>query len=86
MRDLSRVIAELKKQREAAKADLDRIDQAIAALGDTVKRPEKRAEQPKIPAPARRRRRRRMSDAARKAASERMKKYWAEHRSAAPVG
>ncbi len=74
MRDLSKVLVELKKQREKAKADLDRINQAIAALAGTVNSvggPAKPARRPARP-------RRRMSPEARKAASDRMKRFWSE--------
>jgi hypothetical protein len=74
MRDLSRVLAELKKQREKAKADLDRIDRAIVALAGPVSPVGSSAKQASRPA----RSRRRMSAVARKAASDRMKKFWAE--------
>ena len=71
MRDLSKVLLALKKQREKAKADLDRLAGAIAALAGT-------AGPVKEPAASHPVRSRRFSAAARKAASDRMKKYWAD--------
>ena len=69
MRDLSGVVAALKKQRQRARLDLEQIDRAIVALGgaeNPVGRPAKAANPPARP-------RRRMSAEARKIASDRMK-------------
>ena len=87
MGDLSGVLAELQKQRREAVAHVQRIDAAIVALGGTARRG-RRSRRGRRPAATQGAaseaapRGRRMSAAARKAVSERMKKYWAERRKA----
>lgn len=65
------------------KAERDRLDRAIAVMEAEPKRrgrkPGSAAAAPADDAP-KRRGRKKMSPAARKAVSERMKKYWAERR------
>lgn len=78
MRDLSRVLAELQKQRVEALADARRLEAAIAALGAAVR--------PGRGGAGRRRGRTAFTPAQRKAVSERMKKYWAERRKHAKNG
>ncbi len=86
MRDLSAVLTELQRQRQEAVADVQRIDAAIAALRGSVWRRGRRAGRGRRRGPgrpaAKRSRRRRFTAVQRKAASERMKKYWAERRKA----
>ncbi len=67
------VIALLETERAELLDRVAKVDAAIAALGG---KPERSSAQPAKPA----RRRRNISDEARKATSERMKKYWAERR------
>ena len=69
------VIALLETERAELLDGVAKIDAAIAALGGKPGRSRSLA-QPAKPA----RRRRNMSEEARKATSERMKKYWAERR------
>ena len=69
------VIALLETERAELQDRVARVDAAIAALGGKLGR-SRSLTQPAKPA----RRRRNMSDEARKAASERMKNYWAERR------
>ena len=69
------VIALLQTERAELLDRVAKVDAAIAALGGKPERSRSLA-QPAKPA----RRRRNMSEEARKATSERMKKYWAERR------
>ena len=69
------VVALLETERAELLDRVTRVDAAIAALGGKPGRSRSSA-QPAKPA----RRRRNMSDEERKAASERMKNYWAERR------
>ena len=69
------VIALLETERAELLDGVAKIDAAIAALGGKPGR-SRSSTQPAKPA----RRRRNMSEEARKATSERMKKYWAERR------
>ena len=75
------VIALLETERAELLDRVARVDAAIAALGGKPGRSRSSA-QPGKPA----RRRRNMSDEERKAASERMKNYWAERRKQSAAG
>ena len=79
MRDLFKVVAELERQRREAVADLQRIDDAIAALGGSARRARPRRARPRRARPRKQavRKGRRFTKAQRKATSARMKKYWA---------
>ena len=75
------VLALLETERAELVDRVARVDAAIAALGGKPGRSRSSA-QPAKPA----RRRRNMSDEERKAASGRMKAYWAERRKQSPAG
>ena len=75
------VIALLETERADLLDRVAKVDAAIAALGGKPGRSRSSA-QPAKPA----RRRRNMSDEERKAASERMKNYWAERRKQSAAG
>ena len=61
-------------------AEIDAILKAFPELGETAARPGQLGVQAEVKPIVRRRKRSRMSAAARKAVSERMKRYWAERR------
>ena len=82
MRDLSKVVAELGRQREERKADLNRIEQAIAALGGHVRRG-RTAKRGRGRSASKRRSRRRLTVAQRKAISIRMKRSWVARKAGA---
>jgi len=63
-------------------AEIDNILKAFPELGETAARPGQLGVQAEVKPIVRRRKRSRMSAAARKAVSERMKRYWAERRKA----
>ena len=70
--DIHRILAELKAER-------DRIEQAIAAIGSIGSRRARRGRPPGRPAGGRKRKRR-LTPEGRKRLSEMMKKRWAERR------
>ena len=63
-------------------AEIDAILKAFPELGQAAARPGRRNVQAEVKPAVRRRKRSTMSVAARKAVSERMKRYWAERRKA----
>ena len=63
-------------------AEIDAILEAFPELGQAAARPGRQTIQAKVKPAVRRRKRSTMSAAARKAVSERMKRYWANRRKA----
>jgi hypothetical protein len=79
-RDYGRLVQQLRSERSALEREVERLSRAITALEGGSRRGRKKEVRK---ATGRGRRRRTMSAAARKAVSQRMKKYWAARRKAA---